>query len=74
MKYVNLGKPDLKVSRICMGCMDFGNSATGQHCDKIHTSHTESAVNKYIANYFNKKFAKQWNRWAWTMRSCRCTK
>lgn len=31
MKYTNLGKSDLKVSRICMGCMGFGNSATGQH-------------------------------------------
>ena len=31
MKYMNLGKSDLKVSRICMGCMGFGNAATGQH-------------------------------------------
>ena len=31
MKYANLGKSDLKVSRICMGCMGFGNAATGQH-------------------------------------------
>ena len=31
MKYTNLGKSDLKVSRICMGCMGFGNAATGQH-------------------------------------------
>ncbi|MCR5468392.1 MAG: aldo/keto reductase [Lachnospiraceae bacterium] len=31
MKYVNLGKSDLKVSRICMGCMGFGNASSGQH-------------------------------------------
>lgn len=31
MEYTNLGKSDLKVSRICMGCMGFGNAATGQH-------------------------------------------
>ena len=31
MKYTNLGKSDLKVSRICMGCMGFGNAAAGQH-------------------------------------------
>ncbi len=31
MKYVTLGKSDLKVSRICLGCMGFGNPATGQH-------------------------------------------
>jgi aryl-alcohol dehydrogenase-like predicted oxidoreductase len=31
MKYAKLGKSDLKVSRICMGCMGFGNAASGQH-------------------------------------------
>jgi len=31
MKYTKLGKSDLNVSRICMGCMGFGNPATGQH-------------------------------------------
>ena len=31
MEYVTLGKSDLKVSRICMGCMGFGNAQTGQH-------------------------------------------
>ena len=31
MKYTNLGKSDLNVSRICMGCMGFGNAAAGQH-------------------------------------------
>ena len=31
MKYTQLGSSDLKVSRICMGCMGFGNAATGQH-------------------------------------------
>ena len=31
MKYTVLGKSDLHVSRICMGCMGFGNPLTGQH-------------------------------------------
>ncbi|MBD5138464.1 MAG: aldo/keto reductase [Ruminococcus sp.] len=31
MEYTNLGKSDLKVSRICMGCMGFGSAAAGQH-------------------------------------------
>mgnify|MGYP002624606836 FL=1 len=31
MKYVKLGNSDLNVSRICLGCMGFGNAATGQH-------------------------------------------
>ncbi|WP_437888436.1 aldo/keto reductase [Phytobacter sp. V91] len=31
MQYLSLGKSDLTVSRICMGCMGFGDPATGQH-------------------------------------------
>ena len=31
MQYTKLGNSDLNVSRICMGCMGFGNAATGQH-------------------------------------------
>jgi len=31
MKYTTLGKSDLKVSRICMGCMGFGDASQGQH-------------------------------------------
>lgn len=27
MEYVNLGRAGVKVSRICLGCMSFGNSA-----------------------------------------------
>ena len=31
MQYTRLGKSDLLVSRICMGCMGFGDPLTGQH-------------------------------------------
>lgn len=31
MEYVKLGNSDLKVSRICLGCMGFGDSKNGQH-------------------------------------------
>ncbi len=31
MQYTRLGKSDLLVSRICMGCMEFGDPSTGQH-------------------------------------------
>lgn len=31
MQYTRLGKSDLLVSRICMGCMGFGDPMTGQH-------------------------------------------
>jgi aryl-alcohol dehydrogenase-like predicted oxidoreductase len=31
MKYVRLGRTGLEVSRICLGCMSFGNAAEGAH-------------------------------------------
>lgn len=31
MEYIKLGKSDLKVSRICLGCMGFGNIETSHH-------------------------------------------
>ena len=31
MQYVNLGRTGLKVSRICLGCMSFGEGARGPH-------------------------------------------
>ena len=31
MKYVNLGKSGLKVSRLCLGCMSYGDPAQGHH-------------------------------------------
>jgi len=31
MKYTKLGQSDLTVSRVCMGCMGFGDAGQGQH-------------------------------------------
>ena len=31
MKYIQLGNSDLKVSRICLGCMSFGDPKAGMH-------------------------------------------
>ena len=31
MKYTKLGRSDLTVSRVCMGCMGFGDAGRGQH-------------------------------------------
>ena len=31
MEYINLGNSDLKVSRICLGCMGFGEAGKGMH-------------------------------------------
>ena len=44
MEYTNLGKSDLKVSRICMGCMGFGNAATGQHSWTVDETQTREII------------------------------
>lgn len=31
MEYVNLGNTDIKVSKVCLGCMGFGNPQAGMH-------------------------------------------
>jgi aryl-alcohol dehydrogenase-like predicted oxidoreductase len=31
MKYVRLGRTGLEVSRVCLGCMSFGNATEGAH-------------------------------------------
>ena len=31
MKYTKLGNSDLKVSKVCMGCMGFGDPTNGVH-------------------------------------------
>ena len=31
MKYAKLGGSELKVSRVCLGCMGFGDPGRGQH-------------------------------------------
>ncbi len=44
MKYTKLGKTELTVSRICMGCMGFGNAATGQHSWTVDEVETREIV------------------------------
>jgi aryl-alcohol dehydrogenase-like predicted oxidoreductase len=52
MEYVNLGKAGIKVSRICLGCMSFGNDAPW----KIELSDARKIVDKAIdlgVNFFD---------------------
>ncbi len=46
MEYTKLGKSDLTVSRICMGCMGFGNAATGQHSWTVDEVRTREIVKR----------------------------
>ena len=44
MKYVKLGNSDLNVSRICMGCMGFGDSQKGQHTWTLDEDHSREII------------------------------
>lgn len=44
MKYIKLGNSDLSVSRICMGCMGFGDAGNGQHKWTIDEEHTREII------------------------------
>ena len=62
MEYVNLGKSDLKVSRICMGCMGFGNASTGQHSWTVDEEISKSIIKKGLElgiNFYDTAIAYQ---------------
>lgn len=44
MQYTKLGKSDLLVSRICMGCMGFGDANNGQHSWTINETTTREII------------------------------
>ena len=45
MKYTKLGNSDLMVSRICLGCMGFGDSQSGQHTWTLDEDHSREIIN-----------------------------
>ena len=56
MKYTKLGKSDLNVSRICMGCMGFGNAATGQHSWTVDEAQSREIIKRGLElgiNFFD---------------------
>ena len=62
MKYTRLGKSDLTVSRICMGCMGFGNAATGQHSWTVGETETREIIKRGLdlgVNFFDTAIAYQ---------------
>lgn len=62
MKYVRLGNSNLKVSRICLGCMGFGDAKNGQHTWTIDESHTHEIVKHALdqgINFFDTAIAYQ---------------
>nr|WP_318711588.1 aldo/keto reductase [uncultured Treponema sp.] len=53
MKYAKLGKSDLTVSRICMGCMGFGDSSNGQHGWTLDESASREIIKYGLENGIN---------------------
>lgn len=62
MRYTKLGNSDLNVSRICMGCMGFGDAANGQHSWTIGEAHSREIIRRGLdlgVNFFDTAIAYQ---------------
>ena len=46
MKYTKLGNSDLTISRICMGCMGFGDPSRGQHSWTLDEEHSREIIRR----------------------------
>ena len=56
MKYTKLGNSDLTVSRICMGCMGFGDAQKGQHSWTLDEEHSREIIKRGLelgVNFFD---------------------
>ena len=62
MQYIKLGNSELNVSRICMGCMGFGEAGNGQHNWTIDEEHSCEIIKKGLelgVNFFDTAIAYQ---------------
>lgn len=56
MQYTKLGNSELNVSRICMGCMGFGDAKNGQHSWTIDEDHSREIIKRGLelgVNFFD---------------------
>ena len=56
MQYTKLGNSELKVSRICMGCMGFGDAGNGQHSWTLDEEHSREIIKRGLelgVNFFD---------------------
>lgn len=62
MKYVQLGNTDLKVSKVCLGCMGFGDASKGMHSWTLPYDESKKII-KYALdqgiNFFDTAMAYQ---------------
>ena len=62
MQYTKLGNSDLKVSRVCMGCMGFGDAQFGQHSWTLDEAHSRKIIQHGLelgVNFFDTAIAYQ---------------
>ena len=62
MNYVRLGNSELDVSRICLGCMGFGDAAHGQHQWTLDEAHSREIIRQALEagiNFFDTAIAYQ---------------
>ena len=62
MNYIALGNSKLSVSRICMGCMGFGDAKNGQHSWTLDESHSREIIKRGLemgVNFFDTAIAYQ---------------
>ena len=62
MRYTKLGNSDLSVSRICLGCMGFGEAGNGQHSWTVDKAHSREIIKRALelgVNFFDTAIAYQ---------------
>lgn len=62
MEYTRLGNSELMISRICMGCMGFGEAGNGQHSWTIDEAHSRDIIKRGLElgiNFFDTAIAYQ---------------
>ena len=62
MKYTKLGSSDLNVSRICLGCMGFGDAAAGMHAWTLPEEDSRRIIRQALEagiNFFDTAMAYQ---------------
>ena len=62
MQYIKLGNSNLEVSRICMGCMGFGDAQSGQHSWTVDEAKSREIIKRGLElgiNFFDTAIAYQ---------------